>query len=205
MPLSYKKPSDRPARKAAFPGLFYFSLLGLPLLLFSSCGSNDPGEVEAITKERNVPSETGRDIEMIYTDSGNLKAIMTAPVMQKFLGENERIELPRGLLVNFYDENQEASGMLKGNYAIRFVNTNLTEVKNDVVVVNIEGDTLHTEHLIWEEDNDRLYSNEMVRVRTPKEIIISEGFESNLHFTNYKFFNITGTIELDDPNDPNVE
>jgi len=34
-------------------------------------------------------------------------------------------------------------------------------------------------------------------VKTPEEIIYAKGFESNPGFTNYKFYNIEGTIQVD--------
>jgi LPS export ABC transporter protein LptC len=69
-------------------------------------------------------------------------------------------------------------------------------VKNDVIVVNIKGDTLRTELLIWDEKTNKINTNEAVKITTPDEIIYGDGLESNTEFSQYKIFKIKGIISL---------
>jgi hypothetical protein len=68
--------------------------------------------------------------------------------------------------------------------------------KNDVILVNVKGDTLRTEELFWDETEQKIYSNQSVRITTPDELILGKGFESNLDFTRYKIHQISGVMSL---------
>jgi hypothetical protein len=68
--------------------------------------------------------------------------------------------------------------------------------RNDVVVLNIAGDTLRTEELIWEEATQRVHSDKFVRITTKTEIIMGDGFESDITFKNPKIYKIRGIVNL---------
>ena len=72
------------------------------------------------------------------------------------------------------------------------------EAKGDVVFINEVGEKLNTEHLIWNQKEERIYSEEFVKITTADEIIWGEGFESNQSFTNFKIKHIKGTILVED-------
>jgi hypothetical protein len=65
-----------------------------------------------------------------------------------------------------------------------------------VVLTNVNGDTLKTELLNWDEYAQRIYTDQFVRISTKDEIIMGTGFESNPEFTKYKISQISGTISL---------
>ena len=70
--------------------------------------------------------------------------------------------------------------------------------KRNVEVVNIDGDTLKTEELIWDQKKKKIYSNTFVEIRTKSEIIYGEGLEADETFSNYTIKKITGTIQIDE-------
>ena len=144
----------------------------------------------------NLPVEVARDILYIYTDSAKIKAEIKTPLMEKYMDDETYMEMKEGLDVTFFDANQHPSGHLRADYGIRYPDKKIMEVKGNVVVVNINGDTLNTEHLTWDEKNERIYSDNFVRVRTEDEVIKSEGFESDPTFSEYKFKKIKGVINL---------
>jgi len=74
----------------------------------------------------------------------------------------------------------------------------MMEAKGNVVLINEDGEKLNTEHLIWDEEKEMIYSNEFVKITTADEIIMGEGLESNLNFTKFKIKNIQGTITIKD-------
>jgi hypothetical protein len=54
------------------------------------------------------------------------------------------------------------------------------------------------EHLIWDRAENKIYSNEFVKITTDDEIIMGEGFESNEQFTKYRILKPKGTITKED-------
>jgi LPS export ABC transporter protein LptC len=125
-----------------------------------------------------------------------VKVKITALQMDHYMGEAPYLEMPRGVNVLFYAGDMKMQSSMTANYAKRYERSGLMEAKNDVVVVNEKGEKLNTEHLIWDEANDRIYSDEFVKITTAEEIIYGTGFESNMYFTRYKIFNIKGVINL---------
>ena len=69
-------------------------------------------------------------------------------------------------------------------------------VKNEVIVVNIKGDTLRTESLVWDEKTNKINTTDNVKITTPDEIIYGEGLESNTAFSEYKIYKITGILSI---------
>lgn len=167
----------------------------------SSCRKASVEKIEKLLKEEKYPTETGRGVTFIYSDSAYIRAKLETPLMYKFIGEETIIEMPDGLNVTFFNKFTIPKSFLKAGYGIQYVDKKIIEVKENVVVVNIKGDTLTTEHLIWDERKNKIYSDKSVRVKTKDEIIYAKGFESNPSFSYYKFHDIKGIIQLKTPDE----
>jgi LPS export ABC transporter protein LptC len=72
------------------------------------------------------------------------------------------------------------------------------ELKYNVEVVNVKGEKLNTELLVWDEEKKKITSNAFVKITTAKEIITGNGLEANQDFTKYEIKDIIATIRLDD-------
>lgn len=159
--------------------------------MLSAC-KNDLKQVQDLTTLKgNAEVSTG--IQAIYSDSGIVKAQLTAPKMVRMItAKDPTVELPNGLKVLFYNKDLTVKSTLTANSGVRFLNTGVTRLRGNVVAVNEKGDTMNTEELFWNENSQRVYSNTFTKVRTKKEVILSDGFESNIGFTDYTFKNIHG-------------
>jgi len=175
------------------------TLIRVSIVLFFlySCKKTSLEEVKHLTKEKNTPIEVAHDIEFVFSDSAKIKARITAPLMETYQNNDYYSILPKGLEITFYNALMQPNAYCFANYGIRRIREKLITLRDSVVVVNLKGDTLKTEELIWDERTDKVYSNKFVRVRTKDEIIKSEGFESDPTFSFYKFYKIRGTISLD--------
>jgi LPS export ABC transporter protein LptC len=101
-----------------------------------------------------------------------------------------------GISVDFLNKTGSVESFLKAKYAIRYDREKRMIAKNDVVVLNVDGDTLRTEELTWEESTQRVHSNKFVRITTKTEIIMGDGFESDITFKNPKIYKIRGIVNL---------
>lgn len=164
----------------------------------SSCKKNDPKVVEDITSKA-PPAEYSTDVIAVYSDSAKVKARLTAPSMIRYLTQ-ESIEMPKGLFVQFYDTSLNVKSWMKADYGIRYLKTGITQVKGHVQVRNVKGDSLNTEEMFWDERKSKVYGNKFVSVRTKTQIILADGFDSNIDFTDYNFHNIKGVIQLANKN-----
>ena len=151
-----------------------------------------------MTQTEILPVESSYDSEIFYTENADLKVQAFAPEMHRYAGDVAYNEMPAGIRVIFFDSTSKESSRLTSNYAIDHLTTNIMEAKNDVVIVNSEGEQLNTEHLIWDRNKQMIYSEVFVKITTEDEIILGEGFESNETFTWYKILKPRGTIYKED-------
>jgi LPS export ABC transporter protein LptC len=159
---------------------------------------NEKADVDKVTDGKSLPVESTFDSHIYYTENADLKIKAFAPEMNRYIGEVEYIEMPKGVDVTFYDSVNQESSRLTSKYAIDKQSEYIMEAKNDVVIVNAEGERLNTEHLIWDRKAQRIYSEVFVKITTPDEIIMGEGFESNETFSKYKILRPKGTISQND-------
>lgn len=174
-----------------------FIIFILGAMLLNSC-TNDLQDVMKLPKNKLSPTQVGDSITMLYTDSSQLKIMLKANRMlmfQKNVSEPFTV-LPKGVFVTFFDEHEKVSATLKANYGVRYDVTRRMEVKYAVEVLNVNGEKLETEKLVWNEITKKIYTDAFVKITTKKEIIMGQGMESNQDFTKYQLKKVTGTIQL---------
>lgn len=169
------------------------------MVMLGAC-ENDMNEVMAMGEKKIMPSQTGKDVTLLYTDSTLLKIRLEAPQMVMYdKGTKEPMTImPKGFFVVFFDEQGKKSTTLKANYGVRYETSRRMEAKYNVEVVNATGEKLNTEHLVWDENTKQITSDAFVKITTAKEIIMGKGLRSNQDFTQYEILEITGTIQVED-------
>lgn len=165
-------------------------------LVLHSCSTPEE-QSKALVNDKVLPVETGKDVEILYTDSGLPKAKVKAPLLERYAGgEKNYTEMRKGISIRFLKPNQETESFLTANYAIRYDLDKKIIARNKVVVRNVDGDTLRTEELLWNEATQRVSSDKYVTITTKDELIMGDGFESDISFKNPKIYKIRGIINL---------
>lgn len=175
---------------------FVWTCTALILLLLASCRQHT-------TKVEDIKPYTGPiievdNIETLFSDSAEIRLRMRAPKQLEFADGNR--EFPKGIYLEFFDENQKLSSLLTSEYAYYKKETNLYTVRGNVVMKNFkEGEILKTEELHWEPQKEQIYTDKAVRIETPEEILTGKGMVANEDFSYYKFTQPTGTFTVDQP------
>lgn len=175
-------------------------LLSGAAILFFGCEKNNIEKIKAFSSPENLPLQEATNFQTLYTDSGEVRFSLKAPKLLRFENDgNPFVEFPEGIELVKYDENQNVISSITSNYAKQYPNEDKWEAKNNVIATNLDGDTLKTEHLIWEEKSEKIYTEEFVRIIRPDQIITGIGFESDQTLENWRIKNPKGTIyvELD--------
>lgn len=169
----------------------------LAISLLQACKNDNIEKIQILTAADNLPVEVGTNILLNYTDSGLVKAKVFAPTMERFDNDksNQSI-MKKGITAYFYNPQKKITSYIKSKYAIRDDRARTMTVKNDVIVVNIKGDTLRTETLVWDEKTNKISTQDAVKITTPDEIIYGDGLESNTEFSQYKIFKIKGILSI---------
>lgn len=182
--------------------IFLFLLIPVLCICFTAC-ENDIAVVNSFTSaiEKQLPAESGKNVEIIYSDSAKIKAKLTAVQLDRYAGKKSYMLLPKGMEVLFFNEKGEQQTKLTANYGIGFDNgkgMEHMEAKGNVVVINEKGDRLNTEHLIWNAITRKIYTNEFVKITTKDEVIWGDGLEANQDFSEYEIKHPKGQISLKD-------
>lgn len=164
------------------------------LLIIFSCES-EIKEVDKIDVKAK-PSQISQNIEIIYSDSAMVKAKIFTKLLERYENiEGNYIIFPKGIKATFYNKDKQEETILTCKYAKYFESINKWIAKNQIVLLNkIENRKLETEELIYDDKEQKIYSNKDVKITTPTEEIRGKGFISNASFTSWKIKQVEGVI-----------
>ncbi len=163
-------------------------------IFFYGC-ENDIETIKAFSSTDNLPVIESQNFETIFTDSGQVRYTLKTPKLLRFENEGKAfLEFPEGMEITQYDASGKTVSSLTADYAKQFIKEQKWEAKNNVVATNENGDTLLTEHLIWEEKNEKIYTEEFVKFIRTDQIITGIGFTSDASFKNYRIKDLKGDI-----------
>lgn len=184
-------------------GTFFLQPFYAILLLLSWCAAckNNVDEAKKITLRTNTSIEKATKVEIVFSERGINRIVANAPELLRYAVEKPYMEFQKGIEMKFFNGNKVESTM-KANYATAQEGNKLMVARNNVVVVNDKGETLHTEELIWDEEKEIIYSNAFVKISTKDEIIMGTGMTANQNFTNYVIKNISGIIKVKQSEQP---
>lgn len=152
-------------------------ILFLAPLFFSSC-ENDPKVVEEWTRKAELREEA-KTIESYLSQSGKMRAKLTAPLMYRYQRDTVFTEFPNTLHVDFYDDSVRVESWLTANYGIYYDNLNKVFLRDSVMVVNKEGDTLRCPELWWDQNMQKFYTDKPARIDgIDKHILCNNGIDA---------------------------
>jgi len=165
-------------------------------MLFFSC-KNEMEKISSFRQNDTIPVESALDIEYFYSENAVLKTKMTAQIMNRYEVPESFVELPQGFMLEMFDSLGNITSSISAKWARKYEQKKILEAKYNVVVTDyVENKTLNTNHLIWDEGQDKIYSDKFVKITTPDKVIYGDGFESDQNFTNYRIINTKGEILL---------
>ncbi len=167
----------------------------LMYIIFVS-GSDDTEKLQQFIQSENL-TEVGTDVEILYTEWGELKAKIITPELTRYPGDEGITEFLKGLKIYFYDAGQQIESSMTANYGKAFEKEEELLARDNVIVINVKGEKLNTEELIWKRRDKKIYSNKFVKITTADEIIFGDGLEANEDFTDYTIKKVKGTIKVD--------
>lgn len=200
-PASGDADRRRPARATALRSLALW-LAACCLMGMYGC-ENDLAEVQRLASEEDLGKEVATDVTLIYSDSAIVRVQVESPLMIRYTDKNDpRQEFPQGLTVHFYAPNLQETSTLTAGYGVRYEREQRVVLRDSVVWQSIEHEQLETEELIWDEKNERIYTDKFVVIRRPGEVIYGYGFEASQDFDRARIKAIEGRIKVKEPPAP---
>lgn len=163
--------------------------------VLGSCNNLDSGKYRSRSTDSMVTRESAENVTIEYTDSGLLRAKVKAPLMVGVKKpHNPYIEMPKGIRVDFISPQGGIESYLTAEYAVSFTEKKIIVVRRKVEVLNIKGDTMLTEELVWNQETGRITTDKYVVIKTKSQTIWGTGMESDQTFSDWEIKNVTGTI-----------
>lgn len=169
----------------------------IAVTLFFSCKNNFK-EVQKIGIQDSAPLTIAENINTKYTDSGIIKTILLSPKMLNYSNRDYAFyEFPDGIDLTLFDDKQQKSNVVS-DYAIMYQETDLIDLRGNVILSTHNKDTLFADQLFYDQKNEWIFTNAPVKFKTKDQIINGNGFDSNRNFTNAHVIEMTGHMYLNE-------
>ncbi len=162
--------------------------------LFFSCGS-DKMELtkQNIISSDSIPNQELFNPEVTFSDSGRVKAILTAGRIRVFAKFGYTL-IDSNAKVDFY-KNGIYSSTLTAKRGKIFDNTKDVEMYDSVKIVSTDGSVLTSNKLYWVNKTERIKSDEFVHIKTKTDDIRGYGFEADQSLKNYVIYKVSGEVQ----------
>jgi len=158
-------------------------------------------DIDDLTEKHEASVEVATNVEVLYSDSAQIKVKVSGPTMNRYLDKtNPREEFPDGVHVEFYGEDGEITSWLDADYAVRETKKSRIITRQNVNLYNAKQEKLETWELIWDEKNDRVYTERFVMISQPErgDTSYGYGFEANNDFTRFEIQKNSGKMNIED-------
>ncbi|HLN54296.1 MAG TPA: LPS export ABC transporter periplasmic protein LptC [Lentimicrobium sp.] len=158
-------------------------------LFYTGC-KNDMEDVKRLAGRDTIPVMYAKDVSIAESENGHIKYNLTAPVLYRYeTKKGATIKFPEGFKVVFFDSinPEKVKTEISAKYGINKETEKIMEAKTDVVVINrLKGEQLNTEHLIWDQNAKKVFSNVFVKITTPDKILYGDGMQSDEAFNHWR-------------------
>lgn len=167
------------------------------MAIIFSC-NNNLKEVQSLNTVNSEPLSIAENIVTRHTDSGQMKALLESPKMLDYSNrEFAYFEFPDGVDLTLFDDNNNKSNVI-ADYAIVYDETNLIDLRGNVVLSTHEKDTLFAEQLYYDQVREWLFTNKPVKFKRKDEIIDGNGFDSDRNFSKAQVLEVTGIVYINE-------
>lgn len=147
-------------------------------------------DVKRLAGRDTIPVMYAKDVSIAESENGHIKYNLTAPVLYRYeTKKGATIKFPEGFKVVFFDSinPEKVKTEISAKYGINKETEKIMEAKTDVVVINrLKGEQLNTEHLIWDQNAKKVFSNVFVKITTPDKILYGDGMQSDEAFNHWR-------------------
>ncbi|MBQ4820809.1 LPS export ABC transporter periplasmic protein LptC [Aquimarina sp. MMG016] len=155
----------------------------LAVTLFFSCQSKEKKTKKNLISE-DAPIAEGFEINLKYTDSGRLTAILKAPRILDFTNSDFGYwEFPDGIVLDMIDKDGGVS-VVTSDYAVSYEKTGLIDMRGNVDIKTADSTHLQAQQLYWDQNINWVFTDLPYKSRLPDGATNeADGFDANQDFT----------------------
>lgn len=173
-----------------------FIFLLLFSFVFNAC-ENDLEEIKKVSEIPGAPEERTRDLELIYSDSGQVKILLNANLAESFYKPTHILKFMEGVKIRFFNPDGTVKTVLTAKYGEIIQNEGRMIARDSVVMKNFnKSQQMETEELIWNQTTQEINSSKSVVVKTKDGRFYGDGIITTSDFSEYQFIKPRGTLNL---------
>lgn len=153
---------------------------------------NDLNKVKDLAN-RPLNVESMDSITSFISQGGRIKAKLSSVYLLRTQDTLPRIEFPKKLHVDFYNDSLQLESFLNAKYGRYYEGRNQVFLRDSVKVFNIKGDTLWTDELWWDQLQQKFYTDKAFKVWQHDKYILGTGLEAGQDLKWYKMKNINNS------------
>lgn len=170
------------------------------VILFFSCDDGS-STLKQINQFDENPVGIAYDIHMTYTDSAEVKAILTAPLNLDYTHLSFKYsEFPEGLKIIFYNNNNEENTVV-ADYGILYNQTKIVDLQGNVVLLSDDGSRLETSQMYWDSEKEWLFTEQPFTFKNINYDMAAIRLDTNKEFSKFQTGNLTGTMLVKEQKD----
>lgn len=174
--------------------LAYLCLACLPV--FGSC-VNDLDEIKQITFKSTDPEQKTEELFVLQTEAGFPQFKLYAPLAEAYSKPENITKFREGIKVDFFGAEGELESILTGQYGEINETKGTMRVLDSVQLYNpARQQTMYTEALYWDQKDSLIFTDKMVMIKSPKELIYGKGIRAKQDFSYYEFLEPQGRISI---------
>lgn len=155
-------------------------------------------EVQDLGRKK-VSVEEAIGVTSYLSQNALMKAKLTAPRMLRTNADTQVTEFPNSLQVEFYNDSTKPESHLFAKYGRYLQYESKVYLRDSVIVYNyVTHDTLRTDELYWDQDEEKFYTDKQVQIRTPSEKLNGSGLTADQSFSWWTLKNASGPMLIAD-------
>ena len=164
----------------------------------SSCRKDKMDKIAAVTDRKAIPGLHANEITTVISDSGITRYRIYTKQWDIFDKATEPYwNFPKGIHFEKFNENLVIDANFHCNKARYYQNRKLWEFSGKVKAINLKGEMFETEKLFWNQNEQIIYSDSLVKVTQKTKILTGIGFESNQDMTRYHIKQLKGILAVE--------
>ncbi|MDR1455851.1 MAG: LPS export ABC transporter periplasmic protein LptC [Tannerella sp.] len=165
------------------------------LICFASCEQKKKDMVDIVFDREQTYTMRSTDVSMLISDSGVTRYRIETKEWLVFEEASEPYQyFPEKVHVEKFDTLFQPEARIDADTAYFFTKKKLWKLVGNVEVENLQGERFETSLMYWDQNAEKIYSDQYIRITKGAFVNTGIGFESNQQLTRYRIFRPSAEI-----------
>lgn len=174
------------------------AVLTIALSLFLSCSGKNKNLASSVESRDSASVMTTVGMSTLVSENGQIKYRMEAEDWQMFDRKQPSYwAFEKGAYLEVLDSLMEVSSSVRSDTAYYFDKEKKWELRGNVHAENVDGEQFDTQIMFWDQNREKVWSDDRIVIRQEQQVIYGMGFESNQDFTRYTIKHTEGMFPVE--------